>query len=66
MAKLEGDNGFGGHYINGYTKLHSGSQWNEQPTNGTQIDLVYLKQSFMTSFGRTRKTKKRRLWNKYE
>jgi hypothetical protein len=43
MTNLEGDNGFGGHHIGGYTKLHNGSQWNEQPTNGAQLGLVYLK-----------------------
>jgi hypothetical protein len=65
MTNLEGDNGFGGHHISGYTKLHDGSQGNEQPTNGIQFDLVYSKQSLTTSFRIARRPKKRRIWNKY-
>jgi hypothetical protein len=62
---MEGDDGFGGHHIDGYTKLHNGSQWNEQPTNGIQLVLIYSKQSLMTSFRRIGKPNKRRIWSKY-
>jgi hypothetical protein len=44
MTNSEGDDGLGGHHIDNYTKLYNWFQWNEQPTNGNQFGLVYLKQ----------------------
>jgi hypothetical protein len=61
MMNLEGDNGFRRHYIDGYTKLHNEFHWNEQPTNGIQLDLVYSKQGLTMSFKKTRKLDKIRV-----